>query len=104
MDIKILLCVYVVSFILLFIYLKIDSIIYWNKEKKNYAELRQERDKRSNSVPLYSCYDEDAHKRKYTTDTSILKSAKSDEIKSLTIQYLDDNNDAYKYIEIMTED
>ena len=104
MDIKILLCVYVVAFILLFIYLKIDSIIYWNNEKKNYAELRKERDKRSNSVPLYSWYDEDAHTRKYTTDPSILKSAKSDVIKSLTIQYLYDNDYASKYIEIMTED
>ena len=104
MDIKILLCVYVVAFILLSIYLKIDYIIYWNKEKKHYVELRKERDKRSNSVPLYSWYDEDAHKRKYTTDQSILNSAKSDGIKSLTIQYLDDNDDASKYIEIITED
>lgn len=92
------------AFILLFIYLKIDSIIYWNKEKNHYAELRQERDKRSNSIPLYSWYDEDAHKRKHTTDQSILKSANSDVIKSLTIQYLDNNYDAYKYIDIMTED
>ena len=104
MDINILICVYVVAFILLFIYLKIDSIIYWNKEKKHYAELRKERDKRSNSVPLYSWYDEDAHKRKYTTDQSILKRAKSDGVKLLTMQYLDDNYDASKYIEIMTED
>ena len=104
MDIKILICVYVVAFILLFIYLKIDSIIYRNKENKHYTELRKERDKRSNSVPLYSWYDEDAHKIKYTTDQSILKSAKSDVIKSLTIQYLDDNDDASKYIEIMTKD
>ena len=92
------------AFILLVIYLKIDSIIYWNKEKKHYAELMQERDKSSNSVPLYSWYDEDAHKRKYTTDKSILKSEKSDWIKSLTIQYLDYNDDASKYIEIMMED
>ena len=104
MYIKILLCVYVVAFILLFIYLKIDSIIYWNKEKKHYAELRQERDKSSNSVPLYSWYDENTHKRKYTTDPSILKSANSDGVKSLTIQYFDDKDDASKYIEIMTED
>ena len=98
------LCVYVVAFILLLIYLKIDSIIYRNKENKHYAELRQERDKRSNSVPLYSFYDDDAHKMKYTTDKSILNSVKSDEIKSLTILYLDNNDDASKYIEIMTED
>ena len=104
MIIKIMLCVYVVTFILLFIYLKIDSIIYWNKEKKHYAELRQERHNNSCSVHLYSWYDEDSHKRKYTIDPSILKSAKSCEIKSLTILYL--NNDDYtdKYIEIMTED
>ena len=96
-------CVYVVTFILLFIYLKIYSIIYWNKENKHYKELMQERDKRSNSVPLYSWYDEDAHKRKYTTDQSILNSAKSGEIKSLTILYLDNNDDASKSIEIMPE-
>ena len=104
MCIKIMLCIYVVAIIVLFIYLKIDYIIYCNKEKKHYAELRRERDKRSNSVPLYSWYDEDAHKRKYTTDPSILKSAKSDEIKSLTILYLDNNDDSSKYIETMTED
>ena len=98
------LCVYVVTFILLLIYLKIDSIIYRNKENKHYEELRQERDKRSNSVPLYSFYDEDAHKRKYTTDKSILNSMKSDEIKSLTILYLDNDDYTDKYIEIMTED
>lgn len=98
------LCVYVLVFILLFIYLKIDSIIYRNNENKHYEELRQERDKRSNSVSLYSWYDEDAHKRKYTTYKSILNSAKRDEIKSLTILYLDNNDDASKYIEIMMED
>ena len=98
------LCVYVLIFILLFIYLKIDYIIYRNKDNKHYAELMQEREKRSNSVHLYSWYDEDSHKRNYTTDTSILKSAKSGEIKSLTIIYLDNNDDASKYIEIMTED
>lgn len=98
------LCIYVVGFILLFIYLKIDSIIYRNKENKYYAELMQERDKHSCSVPLYIYYDEDAHKRKYTTDQSILKSAKSGELKSLTILYFDNNDDASKYIEIMTED
>ena len=68
------------------------------------TELRKERDKRSNSVPLYSWYDDDTHKIKYTTDQSILNSAKSDEIKYITILYLDDNDDASKYIEIMTED
>lgn len=104
MNIKIMLCIYVVAFILLVIYLKIDSIIYRNKENKHYAELMQERDKSSCSVTLYSWYDYDTHKRKYTTDPSILKSAKSGEIKSLTILYLDNNDDAYKYIEIMTED
>lgn len=98
------LCVYVVVFILLVIYLKIESIIYWNKENKHYAELRQERDKHSDSVPLYSFYDEDAHKMKYTTDRSILKSAKNDKIKLLTILYLDNNDDVSKYIDIMTED
>ena len=98
------LCVYVVAFILLLIYLKIDSIIYRNKENKHYAELRKERDKRSNSVHLYSWYDDDSHKRKYTTDTSILKSAKSGEIKSLTILYLDNDDYTDKYIEIMTKD
>ena len=103
MDIKIMLCVYVVAFILLLIYLKIDSIIYRNKENKHYAELRQERDKRSNYVLLYSWYDEDAHKRKYTTDKSILNSAKSGEIKSLTILYLDNNDYASKYTGIMTQ-
>ena len=97
------LCVYVVTFILLFIYLKLDSIIYWDKENKHYEELRLERDKHSNSVHLYSWYDEYAHKRKYTTDQSILNSAKSGELKSLTILYLDNNDDASKYIEIMTE-
>ena len=104
MIIKIMLCVYVVTFILLFIYLKIDSIIYWNKENNHYAELMQERHKNSGSVHLYSWYDEDSHKRKYTTDTSILKSAKSGEIKSLTILYLDNDDYTDKYIEIMTED
>lgn len=97
-------CVYVVVFILLFIYLKIDYIIYLNNENKIMKELRQERYKRSNSVPLYSVYDEDEHKMKYTTDKSILNSAESGEIKSLTILYLDNNDDASKYIEIMTED
>ena len=92
------------SGIYIVIYLKIDSIIYRNKENKHYTELMKERDKRSNSVYLYSWYDDDTHKIKYTTDKSILKSAKSDGIKSLTIQYLDNNYDAYKYIDIMTED
>ena len=98
------LCVYVVVFILLVIYLKIDSIIYCNKENKHYAELRQERDRNSDSVTLYSFYDEDAHKMKYTTDQIILKSAKNDKIKLLTILYLDNNDDVSKYIDIMTED
>ena len=98
------LCVYIVAFILLLIYLKIDSIIYRNEENKRYAELMQERHNNSGSVPLYSWYDEDSHKRKYTIDTSILKSAKSCEIKSLTILYLDNDDYTDKYIEIMTGD